>query len=297
MADLGVVIVSHQSAGDLKACVESLRARSGPVALRVVVADSGSADGVEAVASRLKVRWLPGPNRGFGASVNRAMADPSLEAVPWVLLVNPDVRMVDGSLSDLVGHCDRYPLAALVTVRTIDGRGRPVLNLGRPVSMREWAGLAFTSGASDWFQEPERYAAEGTAAWASGSFLLVRCEAFRELGGFDERFFLYSEEVDLATRARRAGWEVRYLPHATVAHLLDRRGPDPCRERLLAWGRIVYLAKWHRAPERALMRAFRAVYIARRIVHFARTGRPWADDWAELMGTLRFRADRYGPGG
>ena len=144
-------------------------------------------------------------------------------------------------------------------------------------------------------QEPERYAAEGTAAWVAGSFLLVRREVFDELGGFDERFFLYSEEVDLCTRARGAGWQVRYLPHATVMHPMAERGGDPRKERLLAWGRLVYLEKWHQGRERALMRAFRALYIARRIIHFARIGHPWGDDWAELAGTLRFRPERYGP--
>ena len=88
---------------------------------------------------------------------------------------------------------------------------------------------------------------------------------------------------------------MRYLPHATVMHLIARRSGDPHQERLLAWARLVYLAKWYRGAERALMRAFRALYIARRIVSFARYGQPWADDWAELAGTLRFRPDRYGP--
>ena len=198
MADLGVVIVSHQSAGHLEACVDSLRAHSGSAALRVVVADSGSTDGVEEVARRLDLTYLPGPNRGFGAGVNRAMADPSLDAVHWVLIVNPDVRMVEGSLPDLVERCEGYPRTALATVRTVDEEGELVHNLGRRVSLREWASLSFASDGSDWFQEPERYAADGTAAWVAGSFVVLRRDVFDELGGFDERFFLYSEEVDSA---------------------------------------------------------------------------------------------------
>ena len=295
MADLGVVIVSHQSAGHLESCVESLRGHSGSAALRVVVSDSGSTDGVDEVARRLELTYLPGPNRGFGAGVNRAMADPALDGARWVLLVNPDVRMVDGSLSDLVERCSGHPRTALATVRTVNEEGGLVHNLGRRVSLREWASLPFTSNGSDWFQEPERYAADGTAAWVAGSFLLLRRDVFEELGGFDERFFLYSEEVDLCTRARAAGWEVRYVPQATVMHLIARRRGDPHQERLLAWARLVYLAKWYRGYERALMRAFRALYIARRIVSFARYRQPWAGDWAELAGTLRFRPERYGP--
>jgi N-acetylglucosaminyl-diphospho-decaprenol L-rhamnosyltransferase len=136
---------------------------------------------------------------------------------------------------------------------------------------------------------------ESTAAWATGSFLLVRREVFERVGGLDERFFLYSEEVDLCERARRDGWQVGYLPTATVVHALAGRRFDPHRTRLLAWSRIVYLEKWHRGPARLVMRAARAALLARHVFRHWRGGSPVSEDWTELVATVWFRRDRYGP--
>jgi GT2 family glycosyltransferase len=289
------VIVTHQSAGDLERCVSALAAHRGDAELRIVVCDSGSTDGVEAVARQLPLRFLPGPNRGFAAGVNRALADPALASPRWVLLANPDVTIIAGSLSSLVARCDAWPRLGLATVRTVDETGALVHNLGRPVSLRSWIGGAVGAIGPDWFTDPGRYAAEGTAAWAAGAFLLIRREVLDQVGGLDERFFLYSEEVDLCERARRRGWEVGYLPSATVVHAIGARSADAHRTRLLAWSRIVYLEKWYRRPARLVMRGARAVVIAREVLGHWRRNRTLGRDWTELVATLRFRRDRYGP--
>lgn len=292
---LGVVIVTHQSAAHLECCVSALMARRGSAELRIVVCDAGSTDGIEEVARRLPVRFLPGPNRGFAAGVNRGLADRALARTRWILMVNPDVTLTEGSLSSLLARCDAWPRLGLATVRTLDEHGRLVLNLGRPISLRGWMPGALRGVGPDWFSEPERYAAEATAAWAAGSFLLVRREVLENVGGLDERFFLYSEEVDLCERARRHGWQVGYLPSATVVHALAGRRFDAHRTRLLAWSRIVYLEKWHGRGPRLAMRAARAVFLARQVVRRWRGGAVLGEEWTELVATLRFRRDRYGP--
>ena len=292
---LGVAIVTHQSAADLERCVRALDAHRGDVELRIVVCDSGSTDGVDAVAARLAVRFLPGPNRGFAAGVNRALADPTLDGTRWVLLVNPDVTITAGSLSSLLARCETWPRLGLATVRTVDEAGDLVPNLGRPVSLRSWVGGAIGAIGPDWFTDPGRYAAECTAAWAAGAFLLIRREVLAQVGGLDERFFLYSEEVDLCERARRRGWEVGYLPTATVLHARGTRNTEAHRTRLLAWSRIVYLEKWYRPPTRLVMRAARAALLAREVLGHWRHNRTPGSDWTELVATLRFRRDLYGP--
>jgi GT2 family glycosyltransferase len=293
-SDLGVVVVTHQSSRDLEACVRALLDHQGDLEPRLVVSDAGSTDGVAELAARLPLHFLPGPNRGFAAAVNRALADPALAGARWVLLVNPDVRMVEGSLSQLLARCDALPQVAIATVRTVDQHGDLVLNLGRPVSLRQWMRMALRGVGGDWYSEPERYAGEATAAWAAGSFLLVRRDVLDDLGGLDERFFLYSEEVDLCVRARQAGWQVRYLPSATVVHPLAGRSLDAHQIRLLAWSRLVYLRKWHRAPARLALRAARVLMILRSLVQDMLRGISPRAQWTELLATLRFDPARYG---
>jgi GT2 family glycosyltransferase len=289
------VIVTHQSAGHIERCVSALMAHRGSAELRIVVCDAGSTDGIEEVAARLPVRFLPGPNRGFAAGVNRGLADPALAGAGWILMVNPDVTLTTGSLSSLLARCDAWPRLGLATVRTLDEHGRLVFNLGRPISPRGWIASALRGVTPDWFTDPVRYAAEGTAAWAAGSFLLVRREVLERVGGLDERFFLYSEEVDLCERARRDGWQVAYLPSATVVHALAGRRFDPHRTRLLAWSRVLYLEKWHGRPAQLAMRTARGALLARHVLRRWIGRAALGEEWTELVATLRFRRDRYGP--
>ena len=293
--DLAVVVVTHQSARDLDGCVGALLAHSGGARLHIVVSDAGSTDGVEEVAARLPVRFVPGANTGFAAGVNRALADPVLAGLRWVLLVNPDVQMVEGSLSGLLDRCDALPEVGLATVRTVDQNGGLVRNLGRPVTLRHWMRMALQGRGGDWYWDPARYEGEATAAWVAGSFLLARRDLLNDLGGFDERFFLYSEEVDLCKRARRAGWQVRYLPNATVMHPLAGRRLDAHQTRLLAWSRLVYVDKWHRRPARLAFRVARVLMILRWMTRRLRSGQAAGEEWTELVATLRFRPERYGP--
>jgi GT2 family glycosyltransferase len=292
---VGAVIVTHQSAAHIERCVSSLIAHAGGAELRIVVCDAGSTDGIEEVATQLPVRFLPGPNRGFAAGVNRALADPTLASSRWILMVNPDVTLTAGSLSSVVSRCDAWPQLGVATVRTLDEHGELVYNLGRPVSLRRWTAAALRGVPPDWFTDSERYAAEATAGWVAGAFLLLRREVLERVGGFDERFFLYSEEVDLCERARRAGWQVGYLPSATVVHALAKRRFDAHRTRLLAWSRVVYLEKWYGRWAGLALRIARAAFLARQVVRRGRRGAATDEERTELVATLRFPRDRYGP--
>jgi GT2 family glycosyltransferase len=298
MSDLAVIVVTHDSAHELEACVASVVGRRGNADVDIAVCDSGSADDVEAVARRLPVHFLAGLNRGFAAACNRGLAASELRAARYVLFLNPDVRLVDGTLSELIAECDRRPRAGIVTVRLLDEHGHLIRNMGRPFTLAEYWRMALVGGCElEWTSS--HYDDERECAWVEGSFLLVRRETIDRLGGFDERFFMYSEEVDLCRRASAAGWEVRYLPILTAVHAVADRPFDAHRETLLALSKLIYLRKWYSGWRSVAGRTGLALFYARQMLQQRGAGlsgrRELARARAHLEATLRPDWNRYGP--
>ncbi|MEJ2871172.1 glycosyltransferase family 2 protein [Actinomycetospora sp. OC33-EN08] len=219
---LAVVVVTYSPGESLPTFLDSVEvATSRPVT--VVLADNGSVDGVpEAEATRGRARLLPiGENLGYGAAANRAVAglDPD---VGWVLVSNPDIVLAPKALDLLLEAAARWPRAGSLgpLIRT-DGEVYPsarlVPSLGRGV------GHALFSAvwpANPWTRSyrQEGSVAERTAGWLSGSCVLLRREAWDSVDGFDPRFFMYFEDVDLGDRLGRAGWLNVYVPDAEVVH-------------------------------------------------------------------------------
>lgn len=294
MTDVAAIVVTHDSAAELGGCVEALLASRGDATLEVVVCDSGSRDSVAEVAATLPVTFVPGPNRGFAAANNRALALDVVNEARYVLFVNPDARVTAGTLADLVSACDAHPGGGVFGVRLRDEHGALIHNIGlEPAPAQYWS--AAVSGWGDWCWDSDRYAEASRCDWVEGSFMLVRGEALRALGGFDERFFLYSEEVDLCTRARRAGWEVWRLPVLDAEHRVAGRPFDRHRARLLAWSKLRYIDKWYGRWSGLSMRAALVVFYAHQIWHRRRDRVPATLEWTQLGATLRFRAALYGP--
>lgn len=298
MSDLAVIVVTHDSADELEVCVTSVLGHRGDADLDIAVCDSGSVDDVAAVARRLPVHFLPGPNRGFAAACNRGLAAAEPRAARYVLFLNPDVRIAGGTLSQLIAECDRRPRAGIVSVRLLDEHGQLIRNIGRPFTLAEYWRLALVGGSElEWASS--HYDDERECAWVEGSFLLVRRETVDRLGGFDERFFMYSEEVDLCRRASAAGWQVRYLPILTAIHAVADRPFDAQRERLLALSKLIYLRKWYSGWRSAAGRAGLALFYARQVLNQRAAGpagrRELARARAHLEATLRPDWNRYGP--
>lgn len=193
-----------------------------PVA--IAIADNLPSDGsVDAIARRYGAEYLPLPeNPGYGRAVNLAVQrlPPS---VKWVLISNPDVELHSGALATLLATADSGDRIGSVgpLVRETSGAVYP--------SARELPSLLTGTGHAlfgrIWPENPwtRRYHAatsevERNAGWLSGSCLLVRREAFDEVNGFDESFFMYFEDVDLGYRLSKAGWLNRYQPAAEVTH-------------------------------------------------------------------------------
>jgi N-acetylglucosaminyl-diphospho-decaprenol L-rhamnosyltransferase len=294
-ADVVTVVVVHDSAKLLSPCLQAVLRAATRLDARVLVADSGSSDEPQEVCFRLGVPFAHGPNRGLGAAFNRALEHQEVRGARYVLQVNPDVLLPPGGLDELVGLADRQPGCGILAPRQVDQLGRLICSVGlEPTPTAYWRAARELWG--DWNWRREDYAQEREADWVMGACMLLRRDMLEAIGGFDERFFLCSEEVDLCRRARAAGWSVRYTPAVTVVHPLAGRPIDDHRLRLEEWSRILYIRKWFRLADRISMRLALVARFARLAVLERRETSGLGDARRRLAATLHFSRRRYGPG-
>ena len=223
--ELAVVTVTYSPGDSLAAFLDSLRAATTRP-YTVVLADNGSVDGApeRAAAERDGVRLLRiGENIGYGSGANRGVAELGPE-VGWVVVANPDLVWAPGSLDELLAAGARTPRAGALgpLIRDADGAVYPSARLlpslgrgaGHAVFGAVWPDNPWTRA----YRQSEGSVEERDAEWLSGSCLLLRRAAFDSVGGFDSRYFMYFEDVDLGERLTRAGWRNRYVPSAEVVH-------------------------------------------------------------------------------
>ena len=251
MKQLGIVIVTHNSEAVISGCLASL-----PVELAgTVVVDNASTDGTTAaVLSFPEAKLLANPwNRGFAAAVNQA-----IEAVEcrYVLLLNPDARVL-GGLEDLMEAC-KLPGVAAAGGRLVDEDGRTqtgfmVRRLPTAAALaleilgvnRLWPGNPINRRFRYAELDPDLPAEVEQPA---GAFLLIRREAWRELGGLDEQFEpLWFEDVDFCRRLLDRGHRVLYLPGAVASHVGGHSATQlPLGEREVFWyGNLLRYAAKH----------------------------------------------------
>ena len=237
------VVVTHGPDPDLPRCLAAL---SPQVSELVVVANPPAPE----VEARLIVSEQ---EAGFAANANRGIAATS---APFVVLANPDTEAEADAVSILVDFAAERPRCGIAgpELRYPDGRWQPSRRrfptvsgtLVRRTPLRRVLGRTQRGH----YLLDERSEEPVQADWMLGAFLLLRREMLDELGGFDERFRLYGEDIDLCYRAARAGWERWYVPQAVVRHVhaaeTDRRLLT--RRTLWHWRSIARFVRKH--PER-----------------------------------------------
>jgi GT2 family glycosyltransferase len=215
---LSVIIVSYNVRADLVRCLESLRAAPPRPAHEIIVVDNGSIDGSVDAARRIDdVRVIEtGANLGFARASNIGIRESRGAAL---LLLNSDTVVPPGALDHLLGEFDRDSAVAVVGPRLIDGDGRAELSFGRmigPLNELRQKRLA-RSDAVDALTRRRQY-----PDWVSGACLLVRRADAEAVGGLDERFFMYTEDVDFCAAIRARGRRVLFTPDVEVVHLRGR---------------------------------------------------------------------------
>jgi GT2 family glycosyltransferase len=253
MTRLAILIVSYNSRSDLETVLRSLTETAPTVPHEIVVVDNASTD---STPTYIRERW-PGvrliaseSNLGFAHANNLGIRNTSSELV---LLVNPDTIVSGSDVDQLVSVLESQPDVAVVGPRIVDGTGRAELSFGAMIS--PWAELrqkvlvrGNDRGVSPITAIVDRMTRRTRRVdWVSGACLLIRRQDLDQVGGFDPRFFMYAEDVDLCAAVRAQGRSVLFSAEPQVVHLRGRSGvaaPERVRQAYRR-SQVAFYAKHH----------------------------------------------------
>ncbi|AWN50516.1 glycosyltransferase family 2 protein [Methylobacterium sp. 17Sr1-1] len=295
---LDVVIVNWNGGALLRACLASLAAAEDHLGdalpLRVVVVDNasrdGSLDGLPPLRHGPAVIANP-DNQGFGRACNAGAAR---GRAPAILFLNPDARVTAASLSGAYAALAADSGTGIVGAQLIDEAGTVQRSCARRPTARSLIGQALLLDrvrlVPSHFMTEWDHAEDRAVDQVMGAFLMIRRPLFEDLGGFDERFFVYYEDVDLCARARDAGFAVRHLAGITARHEGQGTTRAAKAHRLACFleSQIRYAAKHHgRATALSLVAtAFGAQVPLRLVQALARRSIPEAGEVLRGAGLL-----------
>jgi len=281
--DLSIIIVSWNVRDLLRACLASLAAGAAAadehpsLTVEVIVVDNASADGSAAMvaADFSQVQLLANQdNRGFTGGNNQGLA---LAHGRYVLFLNPDTVVLPGALSTMVAYMEAHPKVGALGPRLRYGDGSPQSSARRfptvatalfestPLAWHwpdnRWARayrmedeglkiedsrLKITTGMAENLQS-SIFNLASLVDWVVGAALLVRRAVLEQVGGFDEGYFMYSEELDWCRRAALAGWQTVYLPAAEIVHYEGKSSEQVVAARHIRFhrSRVRYFRKFH----------------------------------------------------
>lgn len=225
MPQVSIIIVTFNSTRQIPACLESLRAHAPRADHEILVVDNASTDDTAALVARdwPSVRLLQaGANQGFAVANNRGIRATSGERI---LLLNPDAAVTPGAVDTLMDALDRDTRVAIAGPRIVDDSGRAELSFGQHIGpLAELVQKVRVTGHTRGWPVVSAWVERATATpqspdWVSGACWMARRAALQDVGLFDERFFLYAEDVDLCARVRSAGHHVAFVPSSVVRHL------------------------------------------------------------------------------
>lgn len=303
--DVAIVIVSYNSGAFIGDCLRSVFDGRRDVRQQVVVVDNASTDdGVARIRAQFPQVDLIEPDRnlGFAAGVNHGVRHTNAE---FILLLNPDTEIRRHAVDEIVDFARRHPGHGLYGGRTLrpDGSLESSSCWGEPTL---WSTALFALGITTMFPKNRWLDPESLGSWQrdsvrevgviSGCFLLVPKDVWNELGGFDERYFMYGEDVDLAMRARARGYRPIICPRAELVHEVGQCSETPVHKSLLLYrGKASFVrSHWH-GPSKWLGLFFLAAGTGlraalSRVSSRAGTGR-WQTLWRERATWLK----GYGP--
>jgi N-acetylglucosaminyl-diphospho-decaprenol L-rhamnosyltransferase len=261
--DCVIVGVTYNNADHIEAFLDSIPLATSGLSIRCLIVDNDSHDGTgELLRARRDVVVIEsGANLGYSGAINVARA--AAGSCSSLLIVNPDLVLEEGAVSALYAAvCE--PGIGVTVPMLLEDDGRLYLSLRREPTVLRSLGDAVLgarvpgrpASLSETVRDPRAYERALDIDWASGAALMISSACNRAVGEWDSgRFFLYAEETDLATRVRRCGYRIRYVPDARVRHESGGSGRSPALAALLAVNRVRFFEKYHGAPARHMYRA------------------------------------------
>lgn len=304
LIDLSIIIVSWNVEALLAACLDSIAAalaapQAGPLSAEVIVVDSGSTDGTVA---RLRcdyphVTLLAQPeNIGFTRANNLGL---KAARGRYLLLLNPDTVVLDDALGEMVRFLDANPDVGLVGPHTRNSDGTT------QSTRRRFPSLAVAFFESTWLQPyaprhllDSYYVIDGNGVhetievdWVQGSAIMARRAVYEQVGGLDEGYIMYSEELDWCRRAKDAGWRVVYVGSADIIHHGGKSSEQVTARAhiLFQQSKLRYFRLYHGRPAAAVLRAF---LLANYVVQWALEAFKWALGHKRPLRRERMRAYR-----
>jgi GT2 family glycosyltransferase len=253
-ADVAILIVSYNTEDLLRESLRSVYEQRGSLRQQVIVVDNGSVDAsVNMIRSEFPdVELIDAKeNLGFARGVNLAATRAKAE---FLLLLNPDTVVLDRALERLLQFARSNPGHGLYGGRALKRDGS--LELSSCWALPTvWSMTCFALGLSTAFRHTRWFDPEAMAEWRrdtvrevgiiTGCLLLAPNDAWRKLGGFDERYFMYGEDADLAFRARQAGFRPVICPEACIIHDVGKASATRARKLLLLFKGKATLVRDH----------------------------------------------------
>jgi GT2 family glycosyltransferase len=224
---LSIILLCWNDREVIADCLRSIFANTHSIDFEVIVSDNGSRDGsVEFIRSSYPMVHVieNGRNLRFAKANNVGIRESRGE---YVLILNPDTILHDGCLDKIVSFADQHPEAGAFGCRVLNSDLSYQVSARPFASLRaEWIAALYLRGLgrlNKWFTSDSYSGWNGTSErqvdWVSGCFILVRTALLKSIGGFDEQFFYYYEDMDLCRRIWQAGYAILYTPDATITHL------------------------------------------------------------------------------
>jgi hypothetical protein len=271
--DLSISIVSYNGKELVRSCLNSIFQNTEGIEFEVFVVDNGSVDGTpEAVRAEFpQVRLIENnENLGFARANNLAIKEAKGD---FVLLLNQDMRALAGTMSGMVGFMRAHPEAGIAGCHLINEKGQTVNHIRRFPGVWDQAAVLlklphlFPHLLDKYLMADFDYLKPGAQEVDSirGSFFCIRREVLEKLGGLDERYFFWFEEVDYCREAKRAGFKVMY---AGDVQCIDFVGQSVKklkylkRQKMFAESQVKYFKKWHSGWQAALIIVLRPAGLA-----------------------------------
>jgi GT2 family glycosyltransferase len=245
ISEVDVIIVTYNSSRVIGELLDSLPAALGNITANVIIVDNGSTDNtVKILLHRADCLLVQSTNVGYAGGINRGVREGS--GANAILILNPDTRLSPGSVAPLLDAL-RTPGIGIVAPRVLSDHGSLEFSLRREPSLPRALGLGRTQcpALSEYVQRASAYEHPHAVEWALGAVLMISRHCFDALGGWDESFFLYSEETDFSLRARDIGLRTWYEPRSVVIHIGGGSGRDNQTYAMRAVNRVRLYRRRH----------------------------------------------------